>query len=503
MIFLTEFDDQVHYGSSPFSLQVSGLGGNDSIVTGSGSDTLFGGAGNDTLNGKAGRDWLYGNAGDDTYVLDSLAYSSLLKDYLWDRVIESAGEGRDTVVVYAIDNPRTIFGIDGYTLPDNVENGRLVGTDLFRAFYLAGNELANVLQSEFGPHQLYGMGGNDILVASSDIIASDTFYGGPGDDVYRFGSIEDAGTIVELAGEGSDTVETEYAFTLPANVEKLIISEGAFGRGNALDNHLTATGPVGALEGLGGNDIIEARAATGGLYGGEGNDRLIGHGGQDLLSGGAGRDTMDGRGGNDTYIVDSSLDIVTESASGGGVDLVKSSAASFTLPLNIENLTLVGTRPIAGYGSSQANRITGNNAENVLKGYGGNDILVGGGGSDSLFGGAGRDRLQGGSGNDRFFFDRPLSASTNVDTIVDFVGADDSIFLDRNIFKGLARSGELGVGAFRTGTNARDTSDRIIYDGATGNIYYDADGTGPAAKILFATVSPGTFLTNADFVGYI
>ena len=49
---------------------------------------------------------------------------------------------------------------------------------------------------------------------------------------------------------------------------------------------------------------------------------------------------------------------------------------------------------------------------------------------------------------------------------------------------------------------AGDATDRIIYDAATGNIFYDPDGTGAAAATLFATVDPGTALTHADFLIY-
>ncbi|NJO32861.1 MAG: hypothetical protein HC869_06690 [Rhodospirillales bacterium] len=40
--------------------------------------------------------------------------------------------------------------------------------------------------------------------------------------------------------------------------------------------------------------------------------------------------------------------------------------------------------------------------------------------------------------------------------------------------------------------------DRIIYDAANGNIYYDPDGVGGAAQTQFATLSAGLALGNAD-----
>jgi hypothetical protein len=35
---------------------------------------------------------------------------------------------------------------------------------------------------------------------------------------------------------------------------------------------------------------------------------------------------------------------------------------------------------------------------------------------------------------------------------------------------------------------------------ATGRIYYDADGNGAGAQVLFAQVNAGLALTNADFL---
>ena len=63
-------------------------------------------------------------------------------------------------------------------------------------------------------------------------------------------------------------------------------------------------------------------------------------------------------------------------------------------------------------------------------------------------------------------------------------------------------AGRLAAGAFHVGTSAGNADDRIVYDQATGKIFYDADGSGAGAAILFATVTAGTTLTSADFVGF-
>ena len=113
----------------------------------------------------------------------------------------------------------------------------------------------------------------------------------------------------------------------------------------------------------------------------------------------------------------------------------------------------------------------------------------------------GNDTLTGGFGDDTFVFNLALNASTNVDTISDFASSDDTIQIDNAVFTGLS-TGTLAAAAFVSNTtgNAGDASDRIIYETDTGNLYFDADGTGAGAKVLFAKLDPGLALTNADFV---
>ena len=243
------------------------------------------------------------------------------------------------------------------------------------------------------------------------------------------------------------------------------------------------------LLGYGGGDTIAGNG---------GNDTLEGGSGADVLNGGTGADTMYGGIGSDTFVVDNVGDKVFENPS-EGIDLVKSSI-SYTLGSNVENLTLTGTA-VTGNGNSLANVMTGNGAANFLFGFGGNDTLSGGAGNDELAGGLGNDRLTGGMGNDLFTFDTTLNAATNVDRILDFTHGSDTIGLSHTtVFTALSTLGTLDPTAFFAGTAAHDADDHIIYDSTSGNIYYDPDGTGGQAQVLFAHVTAGTTLTNADFL---
>ena len=108
------------------------------------------------------------------------------------------------------------------------------------------------------------------------------------------------------------------------------------------------------VNGTAGNDLIDATHTVAGqplptneedvIIGDKGRDTISGLGGNDTLNGGANADTMIGGTGNDTYVVDNRHDVVTEN-SGEGIDTVQSSV-TYTLGLNMENLTLTGTSRI-------------------------------------------------------------------------------------------------------------------------------------------------------------
>jgi Ca2+-binding RTX toxin-like protein len=187
---------------------------------------------------------------------------------------------------------------------------------------------------------------------------------------------------------------------------------------------------------------------------------------------------------------------------GGTADLATTSSTRMMLFAGlstIERLTLVSGN-INGTGNTLANIITGSTGANIIKGGRGNDTLSGGRGNDALFGEIGIDRLSGGAGKDNFVFNVAPTLA-NRDVITDFSHHDDTIKLSHLYFKGMA-TGPLKSTFFFAGTHAHDGDDHIIYNKATGALYYDSDGIGGHAQVLFAVVAnhANAGLAFSDFV---
>lgn len=295
-------------------------------------------------------------------------------------------------------------------------------------------------------------------------------------------------------GDGVDTYDfsnysTNLAIDLtPGSWVDLDVA-GNFQRANLGNGHYARAQVFNALQYN--NDV---RSLIENAYGGSGNDVIIGNTTANQLNGGNGNDTLDGKAGidsmiggfgNDIYVVDKVHDVVTENLN-EGTDKINS-GVSYTLSVNVENLTLTGTLAINGTGNNLANVITGNTAINKL---------IGGAGNDTLDGKLGNNVLTGGAGKDSFKF----TTTGHIDTITDFVVIDDTIKLENKVFTALTTTGKLAVDQFVINTQALDANDFIIYNSAAGKVLYDADGNGAGAALQITTVGVGLAMTNADFV---
>ncbi|MEF8756312.1 MAG: Ig-like domain-containing protein [Accumulibacter sp.] len=339
--------------------ELSGYLGDDSIAGMGGADTLRGWDGNDNIQGGSGNDILCGGVGDDLLDggadFDRVSYSLAAGPVSVDlRVVgpQATGEGSDTLV--------NVEDVDGGAFADTLIGNGVAnvlagngGNDTLNGF--AGND---TLAGATGSDQLDGGEGNDILQGG---IHADTLQGALGDDYLEGGSCDYyytgsnyaplAGTdgdsmaggagndsyqvtatatqqwfevsggyslttsigfspdlVSENPDEGSDTVEAYVSYTLPANVENLVLMERTFdinGTGNALNNVLTGNSDENVIDGAGGNDT---------------------------LAGGAGNDTLTGGAGSDAFAAaaDSGVDTVTDFAAGAGGDRALVATAAFS-----------------------------------------------------------------------------------------------------------------------------------------------------------------------------
>jgi Ca2+-binding RTX toxin-like protein len=225
-------------------------------------------------------------------------------------------------------------------------------------------------------------------------------------------------------------------------------------------------------------------------YGSAGSDALVGGSGDDILNGMAGADVLVGGGGNDTYYVDDANDRVIETATGGIADEIYTTI-SYTLAAYVERLTGSGSAAIGLTGNALSNRIKGNAAANKING---------GNGDDTLAGGAGNDRLTGGNGKDVFVFDTAPAKSGNKDTIIDWSAKHDTIQLENAVFKALKKTGGLSKSYFVKAAKALDGNDYVGYDGRTGNLWYDQNGSKAGGQLVFANIGKHKSIAFNDFL---
>ncbi|EIM28662.1 Ca2+-binding protein, RTX toxin [Microvirga lotononidis] len=460
------------YSRDGMAIEIEGLiggSGNDTLIGDNNANTLEGGAGADTLRGGGGIDTVsyarstagvmvnlaakFGAGGDaqgDTYdSIENVIGSNYNDIFVGDAGANAfyGGAGIDTV-----DYSGSAAGVT--VVLGGMSSGGYAEGDTYSSIEnVVGSNSADVLYGDGGNNVLQGGDGNDILIGQG---GSDVMYGGAGDDTYY---VDGTDFISEAGGSGYDTVVTTESFMLGADFEAL-----------------AATG-FGALS-LTGNGL---------------NNTIIGNDAGNWIDGGEGADTMIGGMGDDIFVIDNPGDVIID-AGGANMVLLKTAYDLSRLPSSVSVSLADGTNaPLVG--SNGANVLRGNAAANVLKGQGGND---------KLYGLEGNDKLYGGSGKDAFVFDTRLHKTKNVDKIYDFKSSDDSIWLDNAIFTKLGKGTptkpvKFKSGMFYEGKKAHDKDDRIIYDKKTGDLYYDADGTGKTAQVKFANISNKVKLYYHDF----
>lgn len=420
------------------------IGGNegDLLEGGAGNDSLMGGADADVLDGGAGVDTLVGGAGDDAYYVDNR--SDLVRENpdggtdsifvngptsvsLFPNVeyLENVSSTSSTTLIGRTDEADTIVGSQKFTrtdrLGDNIDGKG--GKD-----NITGSVASDVIHFHDGD-TLDAGSGDDTIYLSGDVTEG-SIDGGYGDDVLVLGGNVTLGSQLVISNvetlRGSDNADSIDASALGS-----FVIDGGGGNDTIVggsDND-TLLGGYGddILEGQGGNDSLDGGVGNDSLLGAEGDNTLLGGVGNDTLEGGTGANRMVGGAGNDLYILHNDAEVVVEDASGGKDSIQAHGISSIDLTstqyANVEYVENKDTISIHITGAAVAERLVGNDGDDILEGGGGNDILVGNAGNDSLDGGAGNDSLVGGTGNDT------LRGGAGSDTMIGGEG-DDLYFVD-------------------------------------------------------------------------
>src|SRR6266581_1015626 len=524
-------------------------------------DRYIGGLGNDTLNGNSGTDIYVFNLGDgQDAITDSPFFSG--SQVFWsidDKIVFGPGITADTLsgchtttdlIVQVSSTDRitiknqmsdSLYQIEQFVFSDG-STLNLAGIQQL-AFIQRGTAGNDTLTGADGSNDsLFGFGGNDTLsgLSGDDTLdggtGNDVLIGGAGNDSYIFNAGYGQDQIVDSGG--SDTVQfgpglTASNITLSRSVNSLVLSVNGTadsvtitnyfsGDGSEVENFTFADGSQLPSESAIFDQFLNIRGTAGDdvLMGTPGVDVMFGFEGNDTLDGGADNDSMLGGPGNDIYIVDSTLDVVTELA-GEGTDTVRSSA-TYTLSANVENLTLTGTSAVNGTGNSLDNVLLGNSANNTLNGGAGNDTLDGGAGADTLVGGLGYDTYMvdnagdvitenAGEGTDTALATATYTLGSNVENLILMgtaaIGGTgntlDNLIIGNsanNTLSGGAGNDTLDGGAGADSLSGGAGNDTYVVDNA-GDVVTESNNQGTDSIQSYVSYTLGTAVENLTLLG--
>ncbi|HEX6691306.1 MAG TPA: M10 family metallopeptidase C-terminal domain-containing protein [Burkholderiales bacterium] len=537
---------------------VEGGAGDDELFGGWGLDRLDGGEGNDTLHGGSDSTTMVGGLGDDTYhthgsfssdqddfiLIDAGGVDTVITSHVW-----QLADGFENLTLFGgIGESNTGYG----NAADNLIVSASTTFDWISAFGGAGND---TLIGGRGTEDLHGEAGDDWLEWGSDFQEFNTLSGGAGNDRFvlrqtvdpsdalddtiedfasgadrllfdndaeDFGQLGAAGDFSagdqrfhasadgvahdasdriiydtdsgvlwydadgSGAGAAVEIVRLNGAPTVAAS-DITVIGESTGGgeiTGTEGDDSLVGTTGNDTIDGLAGNDTINGLAGDDVLAGGAGDDSLLGGDGNDTFRMGnlsaPGTDRFNGGGGIDTIDYSDAVSAVSADLSETGIRGGGEGGAGLGLHFGVENF-------IAGQFDDI---LVGDFADNRLEGRDGDDHFWSEGGNDTFIGGTGADVFH-------------LASVAPVEQIADFASGADQISLMTLSMMAIGRGGTFADGDSRFhaaagATQAHDRTDRVVYDTASGNLYYDWDGDGSAAAVLIATLQGAPTLVATD-----
>ncbi|MBW4691969.1 MAG: hypothetical protein KME27_09395 [Lyngbya sp. HA4199-MV5] len=529
---------------------VDGRRGDDVAFLGAGNDVFLWnpGDGNDTIEGQAGIDEMLFNGNGANENIDISANGSRVRFFRdvanvtmdtddVEHITFNAFDGRDTININDLsgtDVNRIRLDVSGgpnvpfETSSDQVivngtagndaiaiatVNGEIVVSGLSAQVQIAG------IRAEFDNLTINGLAGNDVIDASN--LAANLFRltpdgrltldGGAGDDQF----IGSAGRDVFLGGRGNDVA------LMGAGDDLFVWNPG--------DDNDVLDGQAGFdtmfFNGADVNENIDISANGFSVRFSRDVDNVT----MDLNSveravfralGGADNIVVSDFSGTGTKLVNIDLAGLINSSTGDGqTDTITIQGSNAQDPIrisstldglvNVSNLVIIGNADndvlvINGDGGDDALdasslntttlRLTlnGGDGNDTLWGGANNDSLNGGAGHDLLIGGLGTDTLAGGAGIDYYRFNNLTEGG---DILADFEANDFIQIKASNFGGGLIAGQAISNDQFRVGDAAQDADDRLIFNGSTRSLYFDADGLGGVGQTLVATLSTNVSTT--------
>ncbi|NDG71705.1 MAG: calcium-binding protein [Proteobacteria bacterium] len=540
-------NNRIDASSATDAVSLSGNGGRDTLIGGTGNDilrgaassSLVGGEGNDTIfaegtdisidagNGEntivfstaaqmKAAATIIGGTGVDTVQIDSKVrlydadfanFSGIEKLVL----TSNPTDGGNYIELGLLANARGLETVISGTGNDTIDAGAfnasvtLVG-DGGGDNWLIGSSAGDSIYGGIGSETILGNAGNDTIFGGG---GADSILGGAGDDDTRVSTAAAMLAVATLSG-GADND------TLNLTTDSQTVDDTNFAKVDSILTFQVANG-VGSNVSIGSSG---GNADTGGiqfLLGGNGGDTLTGYtdqattisgnDGNDSIIGGTATDSLFGGVGNDTI------------AGGGGSDIVLGGAGNDSLFGHTSGAASL-------FGGEDDDIIVGNGASDTLDGGAGNDslfgntvaeTLLGGDANDTILGGGGVDSILGGDGNDVIEFSTAvlmaaaatIAGGTGADTVV--LTTDAQTITDAN-FGGFD---SINVLELADGANIVDAGAAAVTAGIAtivgGN---DADSLQIATMTTFTSLIGGTgddtvalttdaqTITNANFGGF-
>ena len=322
------------------AVTVAGLGGDDTISTGTGDDSIDGGSGSDIISAGEGNDSVRGGSGNDSI---------------------SSGAGNDTIFGGTANT--SAFGSFG-SGADTISSG---GGDDF-VYAGDGNDLIIVGS---GNDSIRGQSGNDSFQLT-DNFAQDTLQGDGGNDTIDASQLTAHGIDVVYSNNSSGTISDQTNGDGSFNsVEGIIFSNQA---DHVVADNITSDSLAHDL--AGGDDTYDADGSSSNrsVSGNTGNDTIVTGSGDDSIDGGDGNDSLQGNAGSDTISGGDGDDTITlfenDTATGGDGDDLFNFAPGASTGAGGDTISITGgedgdladidTLSLAGLLNGDGNQLTKN-----------------------------------------------------------------------------------------------------------------------------------------------